>query len=410
MSSEPSRPADPVMDWPYKANRPQRYSINYNRYLSLGGPARLEELVGGFVTGGANQHDMARFYFFCLTFDQLAKEGLDGDLAELGAYKGHTATLLAAMARKLGKTAYVLDTFEGFNKGDLKGIDSAAKAGVFGDTSLEAVRTLVGEGNTRFVKGYFPETASQLPAEGRYCLVHIDCDLYAPIKSALEYFYPRMVPGGFLIIHDYSSLYWSGAEKAVDEFFADKIEPVVPLPDSAGSVVVRKARVPEAKDNWLIRKRALLLREEWVEAGNGGLRELLGVGWSGPEAWGVWGVGEAHELHLVLPSLVSSDIELDMDVHVALVGSRTSQQVDVCGGVDRLTTWEFTAGNNRGVRSVRLPAERLRGMVDQQGLLTLVFRPHTTESPSELQAGLQERRPLGLALHRMRCRRATGPA
>jgi hypothetical protein len=58
--------------------------------------------------------------------------------------------------------------------------------------------------------------------------------------SGLEYFYPRMVPGGFLIIHDYGSLTWEGAEKAVDTFFADKPESVIPIPDSSGSAVVRR--------------------------------------------------------------------------------------------------------------------------------------------------------------------------
>jgi O-methyltransferase len=60
------------------------------------------------------------------------------------------------------------------------------------------------------------------------------------MKAALEYFYPRLVPGGFFILHDYSSLYWDGAEKAIDEFLADKPERVMPIPDKSGTVVVRK--------------------------------------------------------------------------------------------------------------------------------------------------------------------------
>jgi hypothetical protein len=316
--------------WGYTANLP----------LSVGGPVRVEEFVRGFVAGDENLHDMARFYFFCLVLDQLAKERLEGDLVELGAYKGHTATLLANMARKLGRTAYIMDTFEGFHTGDLKGIDAAASSRSFSDTSLEAVRAAVGEDNVRYVKGYFPGTARELPPDGCYCLVHIDCDLYAPIKSALEYFYPRMVPGGFLIIHDYSRLYWSGAEKAIDEFFADKPEAVLPLSDSAGSAAIRKMRPADPNGNWLEQKRASLLRNEWVSSANGGLRELLGSGWSGPEDWGVWGVGEAHELLLVLPPNLAGEVELQMDVHVALLGDRTSQQIDVLHGDQTLAKWD----------------------------------------------------------------------
>jgi len=43
-----------------------------------------------------------------------------------------------------------------------------------------------------------------------------------------------------LNMHNYSSLYWDGAESAIDEFFADKPERLVPVPDKSGTVVVRK--------------------------------------------------------------------------------------------------------------------------------------------------------------------------
>jgi O-methyltransferase len=62
------------------------------------------------------------------------------------------------------------------------------------------------------------------------------------MKSGLEFFYPRLTPGGFLVLHDYSSLEWDGAEKAIDEFLADKPERVIPIPDKSGTVVLRKIR------------------------------------------------------------------------------------------------------------------------------------------------------------------------
>ena len=102
--------------WPYRANRPQRYSSNYPGYVARGGAMRPHEDVQGFTAGGMNRDDMARFYFFSLAFDQICKEEVAGDLAELGVYKGHTATLIATMARRLGRTAWLFDTFEGFSE------------------------------------------------------------------------------------------------------------------------------------------------------------------------------------------------------------------------------------------------------------------------------------------------------
>jgi O-methyltransferase len=93
--------------------------------------------------------------------------------------------------------------------------------------------------NFRLCQGRFPDTAGMVAAGAKFVLAHIDCDLYAPAKAALEFFYPRLVPGGFLIVHDYSSNFWPGIEKAVDEFFGSSNR-IVPMPDKAGSIVVRK--------------------------------------------------------------------------------------------------------------------------------------------------------------------------
>ena len=76
--------------------------------------------------------------FLSLAFDQIGKEQLPGDFAELGVYKGQTAAILARHARRLGRKAWLLDTFEGFDKKDFTGID-AGTSRMFDDTSLEAV-------------------------------------------------------------------------------------------------------------------------------------------------------------------------------------------------------------------------------------------------------------------------------
>jgi len=403
MNDTAKSPPNAIGPWQSRGSTPQRYSVNYKRYLSLDGKVPVDEWANGFVAGGANQDDKARFFFFCLVFDQLLKEGLEGDLAELGVYKGCTGTLLAAMARKLGRTAYLLDTFEGFHPNDLIGIDSEAKSEAFSDTSLNAVRAFIGDDNVCYVKGYFPDTAAQLPSDGRYCLVHIDCDLYLPVLRALEYFYPRMVPGGFLIVHDYSSLWYNGPAKAVDEFFASKAEAPSPLPDSAGSVVVRKARRTGAAYNWLLRKRAALLRSEWAPAGKGALSELLGPGWGGPEAWGVWGVGEAHELRLAFPRQATGDMELDCDVHVLLAESRTTQHIEVTARGEMLALWAFTEESNRGVRTVRIPAAQLSGTEEGYKQLSLLLKPREIGTARRL-ANVNDDRPLSVALHRIRCR------
>ena len=374
--------------WPYRADPPQRYWGNYERYQQRGGLVDLDADIAGFV-GHGNVGDISRFYFFCLAFDQIHKDGIAGDLAELGVYRGETAGLLARMARRLGRTAWLLDTFAGFDAADLTGIDGG-QSRQFADTSLDAVRALVGEDSTRFVSGHFPASASGLP-ENRYCLVHIDCDLYAPISAGLAYFYPRLDPGGFLIVHDYSSLAWEGAEKAVDDFFADKPEAIVPLPDGCGSVVIRKARPAAVTEARTLGASG----SDWIPAQGDTIRGLLGPGWSGIESWGVWGVGPEHELRLRLAAKTSDHV-LECDVELAVAVTPGEHFVDVLVADRAVARWQFSAGANRGPRRAMLPP----GLPD--GQVVLRFRPQATLRPCDHDPTNTDNRPLGMALHALR--------
>lgn len=50
----------------------------------------------------------------------------------------------------------------------------------------------------------------------RVALAHIDVDWYDPVRVCLERLYPRLMPGGRLILDDYHD--WGGCKKATDEF------------------------------------------------------------------------------------------------------------------------------------------------------------------------------------------------
>jgi hypothetical protein len=380
---------------------PQRYSVNARRYAERGGLIRLAEDVRGFILDESNRADMARYYFFCLVFDQIMKEGLRGDFAELGVYKGHTASLLAIMARRLGSTAYLLDTFSGFSQADLKGIDLGIRMG-FGDTSVEAVRALVGDENVQFVPGYFPSSAARIPDDARFCLAHLDCDLYAPMASALAYFYPRLVPGGFLIVHDYSSLHWDGAERALHEFLVDKSESLVPLPDSGGSAVIRKARTPDRHENWYARRNAGLFGPEWADAGNGKLAAILGDGWSTPEDWGQWGIDEVHEIFVFLSAPPEGDIVLEFDVTAFLLRDATYREVHIRIGGQTLDRWIFTSNENRAVRTLRIARPHWPPPNDGLPAVRVEFHPTEVAVAAEVRSNVDDRRRLGVALHRVR--------
>jgi hypothetical protein len=222
---------------------PDKYSDNLglykNKFYSFFDKADIDNWIKGNEKN--NSGDLSRFYFLNMVIDQLIEENIEGDIAELGVYKGNSAFLLAKYARAKNKTAYLFDTYEGFDESQVQHFDKTV-AEAFNDTSLEYVQKMLGEKNVIFVRGFFPDSLSEVKkiTELQFCLVHIDCDLAEPFKAALNFFYPKLVNGGALIMHDHSSLYWPEAKAVIDNFFKDKKEKLIPVPDKSGSVVIRK--------------------------------------------------------------------------------------------------------------------------------------------------------------------------
>ena len=110
---------------------------------------------------------------------------------------------------------------------------------MFTDTSIEGVKKLIAPQNENitFYQGYFPETIPAGFENRKFAFVHLDADLYEPTLAGLEYFYPRMNPGGFILVHDYNA--WIGARKAVNRFLATKKEKPIPMPDKSGSALIQ---------------------------------------------------------------------------------------------------------------------------------------------------------------------------
>lgn len=70
-----------------------------------------------------------------------------------------------------------------------------------------------------FVPGLVEETVpAHAPAS--IALLRMDTDWYGSTRHQLEHLWPRMVPGGIVIIDDYGR--WDGCRRATDEYFQDR--------------------------------------------------------------------------------------------------------------------------------------------------------------------------------------------
>ena len=187
--------------------------------------------------------DKVRLYTFWLQSERLEREAVPGAMAELGVYKGETAELLHLLAPE--RDLHLFDTFEGFKAQDLaheKAFGKYYQPGYFADTELESVQKRLGDSDRlHFHAGYFPDTTAELP-EQSYALVHLDADLYMPTLQALRYFYPRLSPGGVIIVHDYNHI-WDGVRQALHEFCPTIPENLIELPDRQGSAMLIRQKL-----------------------------------------------------------------------------------------------------------------------------------------------------------------------
>ncbi|MDR2353098.1 MAG: TylF/MycF family methyltransferase [Deltaproteobacteria bacterium] len=181
--------------------------------------------------------DFCRYAFLAQNAAEINNENIEGATAEAGVYRGDFAALINKFFPN--KKLYLFDTFNDFDSRDLENDPSNAIVKYWGDTSENVVLSKMPyKENIEIRKGYFPETAKGLEEE-RFAFVSLDMDLYKPMKSGLEFFYPKLSSGGIIMAHDYYHHGYS-AKQAIDEFAKEKAIPFIVLTDFAGTAVFKK--------------------------------------------------------------------------------------------------------------------------------------------------------------------------
>lgn len=164
-------------------------------------------------------------------------EGLPGAAAELGVYRGGFARCINALLPE--RRLYLFDTFEGF--GEREAADAAPGLRE-AHRNADAARVMALMPHPERIElrpGLFPATAEGLEEE-RFALVSLDVDLERSTLEGLRFFLPRLVPGGFLLLHDYLSDALPGVARAfarAEEELGRRL-PAVPLADLNGTLVI----------------------------------------------------------------------------------------------------------------------------------------------------------------------------
>lgn len=149
--------------------------------------------------------------------------GHGGAYAEVGVFRGASAKVISEI--KGNTPLHIFDTFEGLpdQVGDR---DGRFRKGMFIASEKEVRARLSKYTAVSIYPGLFPDTGTAIK-DLKFSFVHLDIDLYSATKQALEFFYPRMLPGGRILSHDYGQC--EGVWTAFDEFMADKPEKLQPM-------------------------------------------------------------------------------------------------------------------------------------------------------------------------------------
>lgn len=167
-----------------------------------------------------------------------------GDFAEVGVYKGATATVFAHYAKTMNRKLYLFDTFEGFDDKESYLSEGRIYKDTFKDTSIKVVESQIGLMHmpyVKIIKGNFPSSVkfNDEIKNTKFAIVHLDCDLYDPIINSLNFFENKMQKKGLIIIHDYNNPNFFGAKKAVDEFINKLSLTLVSLNDKSGTCLIK---------------------------------------------------------------------------------------------------------------------------------------------------------------------------
>jgi O-methyltransferase len=179
-----------------------------------------------------------RVYALVRAVEYVVARGVPGAVVECGVWRGGSMMAAALTLLRLGVTdraLYLYDTFSGMpppsevdtTRSGVRAADLLAQededSHIWAIASLPDVRAAVlsvgyPEQQIHFVEGLVEET---LPAEApeEIALLRLDTDWYSSTKHELEQLYPRLAPGGVLILDDYG--HWQGARQAVDEYFGE---------------------------------------------------------------------------------------------------------------------------------------------------------------------------------------------
>ncbi|MBV9404832.1 MAG: TylF/MycF family methyltransferase [Acidobacteriaceae bacterium] len=156
------------------------------------------------------------------------RDGIPGDLVETGVWRGGASIFMKAILEAFGardRHVWLADSFQGLPEPNAKKYpadegDTLSQFAPYLAVSVEKVKSNFErydllDDRVHFLEGWFRDTLPVAPFE-KIAVLRLDGDMYESTIEALEYLYPKLSAGGYLIVDDYGAL--ANCRAAVNDF------------------------------------------------------------------------------------------------------------------------------------------------------------------------------------------------
>lgn len=234
--SAPKPKPKPEINFPVDYDEPARAIIRAVKPRTMTSPEKLNALI------------------YAVRY--VVKHKIPGDIVECGVWRGGSMLAAAKALTEAGDTSrhlHLYDTFEGMSEptehdkrhdgrlaSEMLAV-SDKSSGVWAYASLEDVQETMAQSeypadNIHYYRGKVEETIpGDVPEQ--ISILRLDTDWYESTRHELEHLWPRLVPGGVLLLDDYG--WWDGARRAVDEWLEESNLPVLLLRMDEGRIALK---------------------------------------------------------------------------------------------------------------------------------------------------------------------------
>lgn len=168
-----------------------------------------------------------------------------GDFVECGVNTGILAGTIVdwtGFGARTDRAMWLVDTFDGLPEDQID--ENERKIGLQAyndeyrnrDTHAIVVEKFTPFPNVRVIKGRVPDALTLVKAD-RVAYLSIDMNIALPEIAAARHFWPKIVPGGVILLDDYNWLPHVNQKRAFDALAAEWNVPILGLPTGQGVIV-----------------------------------------------------------------------------------------------------------------------------------------------------------------------------